>query len=568
MTQNVRSQNGRRKICLLSAAIMLYSAVPGLASASVALPAVPLPDSGQALRSTQRNERVLPEAQRPGVVVEQGEAAVQLGENGQKVKVEDIVITGQELFEPEELAALYQEQLHKELNFGELNQIAAVITQYFRERGYLVAQAYLPPQEIVQGRVEIAVVIGSYGDILLKNNSAAEDEAIKRQLAGLHPGAYVNNRDLERAVLLAGDLAGVAAKFTLYPGKKAGTTDIIVEAHNKENVKKGSLSVNNWGNRFIGRTQGTLYYHLDNAAQSGDSFSLGVTHAGAGLDSGYAGYRLPLSEGVDLSLGYSKVRYSLGEEYDFLGAHGTAYSQYTNLDWKLVRSRLANTTLQLGYGHKKLQDWMDFSGDVTQKRSHSLSLGVTGDSQDKLWGGGMNAYSLKWYDGRLSGYSDSFLPTGSWQKTNYSLLRQQAVNHRLSAFVAINGQLASTNLDSSEKFSLGGANGVRAYPADEASGDEAWLMTSELHWLLPVGSTKGTLKLIGFYDQGVSHREKYPSTAADNRRELAAKGLGLSWTVGNQYAVRVDYAWKAGSEQAVSDNDKSGRLWLQGITYF
>ncbi|WP_312337495.1 ShlB/FhaC/HecB family hemolysin secretion/activation protein [Anaerospora hongkongensis] len=568
MTQNVRSQNGRRKICLLSAAIMLYSAVPGLASASVALPAVALPDSGQALRSTQRNERVLPEAQRPGVVVEQGEAAVQPGENGQKVKVEDIVVTGQDVFAPEELAALYQEQLHKELNFGELNQISTVITQYFRERGYLVAQAYLPAQEILQGRVEIAVVIGSYGDIVLKNDSAAGDEAIKRQLAGLHPGAYVNNRDLERAVLLAGDLAGVAAKLTLYPGKKAGTTDIIVEAHDKENVTKGSFSVNNWGNRFIGRTQGTLYYHLDNAAQSGDSFSLGVTHAGAGLDSGYAGYRLPLAEGLELNLGYSKVRYSLGEEYDFLGAHGTAYSQYANLDWKLVRSRLANTTLQLGYDHKKLEDWIDFSGDVTQKRSHSLSLGVTGDSQDKLWGGGMNAYSLKWYDGRLSGQSDSDLPTGSWQKTTYSLLRQQAVNHRLSAFVAINGQLASTNLDSSEKFSLGGASGVRAYPADEASGDEAWLMTSELHWLLPVGSTKGTLKLIGFYDQGVSHREKHPSTTTDNRRELAAKGLGLSWTVGNQYAVRVDYAWKAGSEQAVSDNDKSGRLWLQGITYF
>lgn len=563
MTRNTRSQNGRKKICLLSAAIMLYSAAPGLAA-----PSVDLPDSGQALRSTQRNERVLPEAQRPGVVVEQGEAAVQPGESGQKVKLEDIAVTGQDVFAPEELAVIYQEQLHKDLSFSDLNKIAAAITQYFRERGYLVAQAYLPSQEIVQGHVEIAVVVGSYGDIILKNSSAVGDEAIKRQLSGLHSGAYVTNRDLERAVLLAGDLAGVAAKLTLYPGKKLGTTDVIVEAHDRENMSKGSLSLNNWGNRFIGKTQGTLHYHLDNAAQAGDSFSLGVTHAGAGLDSGYAGYRLPLAEGLDLSLGYSKVRYSLGEEYDFLGAHGTAYSQYANLDWKLVRSRLANVTFQLGYDHKKLEDWIDFSGDITQKRSHSLSLGVTGDSQDKLWGGGMNGYSLKWYDGRLSGQSDNDLPTGKWHKTTYSLLRQQAVNQRLSAFVAINGQLASTNLDSSEKFSLGGANGVRAYPADEASGDEAWLMTSELHWLLPVGSTKGTLKMIGFYDQGVSHREKHPSTATGNRRELAAKGLGLSWTVGNQYAVRVDYAWKAGNEQASSDNDKSGRLWLQGITYF
>ena len=562
MIKGVRRQNRHQEICLLSAAIMLYSAIPGFAAP------VGLPDAGLALRNTQRNELTLPETQRSELVIKQGESAVQPDESKHKVKVEAIVVTGQDVFASAELAALYQEQLHKELTFSELNQIAAVITEYFKARGYLVAQAYLPAQEIVQGRVEIAVVIGAYGEIILKNNSMVEDAAIRQQLSALRPGAYVHNRDLERAVLLAGDLAGVAAKVTLYPGKEAGTTDIIVEAHNKENMPQGSLSVNNWGNRFIGRTQGSLNYHLDNAAQAGDSFSLGVTHAGAGLDSGYAGYRLPLAEGLELNLGYNKVRYSLGEEYDFLGAHGTAYSRYVNLDWKLVRSRLANTTFQIGYDHKKLEDWIDLSGDVTQKRSHSLSLGVTGDSQDKLWGGGMNGYSLKWYDGRLSGQSGSDLPTGSWRKTTYSLLRQQAITSRLSAMASVNGQLASTNLDSSEKFSLGGANGVRAYPADEASGDEAWLMTGELHWLLPTGGSKGVLRLIGFYDHGVAHSDKHPSNTANNRRELAAKGLGLSWTVGNQYAVKLDYAWKAGSAQAVSDKDRNGRLWLQGVSYF
>ncbi len=564
MRKSVRCQNRQKEICLLSAAIVLYSAVPGLAA-----PAIDLPDAGQALRNIQRSERILPEAQRPELDIREGEAAVQPGESGQKVKVEAIVVTGQDVFAPEELAALYQAKLHKEMTFGELNRIAADITQHFRAQGYLVAQAYLPAQEIVQGRVEIAVMIGRYGEIVLKNSSLVDDGVIRQQLSGLRPGDYVNNRNLERAVLLAGDLAGVTAKLTLYPGKAAGTTDILVEALNKESEAKGSLSVNNWGNRFIGKTQGNFYYQLDNAAQAGDSLSLGVTHAGAGLDSGFVSYGLPLAEGLELDLGYSKVRYSLGEEYDFLEAHGTGYTKYARLNWKLVRSRLANASLLIGYDHKRLEDLLGISEAVTQKRSHSFSLGLTGNSQDKLWGGGMNGYSLVWYDGRLSGESNiSDPPTGSWQKTAYSLLRQQALNPRLSAMVSVSGQLASTNLDSSEKFSLGGANGVRAYPADEASGDEAWLMTGEVHWLLPVGSSKGTLQLIGFYDHGVSHSEKHPYDAVNNRRELAAKGLGLRWTVGDQYAVKLDYAWKAGSEQAVSDKDRNGRLWLQGISYF
>ncbi len=563
MIKGVRRQNRHQEICLLSAAIMLYSAVPGLAAP------VGLPDAGQALRNTQRNELTLPETQRSELVIKQGESAVQPEESRQKVKVEAIVVTGQDVFAPAELAALYQEQLHKELTFSELNQIAAAITEYFKARGYLVAQAYLPAQEIVQGQVEIAVAVGAYGEIILKNSSMVEEAAIRQQLSGLRPGAYVNNRDLERAVLLAGDLAGVAAKVTLYPGKEAGTTDVVVETGNKEGEANGSISVNNWGNRFTGKTQGNFYYHLDNAAQAGDSLSLSVTHAGAGLDSGYAGYRLPLAEGLELNLGYSKVRYSLGGEYEFLGAHGTAYSQYAYLNWKLVRSRHSNMNLQAGYDHKRLEDMISVAQAVAQKRSHSLSLGLSGNSQDNLWGGGANAYSLKWYDGRFSGQSNIIDPfSGSWQKTTYSLLRQQAITPRLSAMTSVSGQLASTNLDSSEKFSLGGANGVRAYPADEASGDEAWLMTGEVHWLLPTGSSKGMLKLIGFYDHGVSHSEKHPYGTVNNRRELAAKGLGLSWTMGNQYAVKLDYAWKAGSEQAVSDKDRNGRLWLQGISYF
>ncbi len=42
-----------------------------------------------------------------------------------------------------------------------------------------------------------------------------------------------------------------------------------------------------------------------------------------------------------------------------------------------------------------------------------------------------------------------------------------------------NTQAAFTNLGSSEKFSLGGANGVRGWPAGEASGDSGAILSAE-----------------------------------------------------------------------------------------
>lgn len=554
----------RKYLCAMVTALLLSSSWTGFAA-----PSAEMPGAGQALRNAQNVERSLPSIQNPNVEVGETVRPPMPPDTGFKVQVERIEITGQDIFSQSQLDELLKDQIHKERTFTELNQAAAIITQYFKDHGYLLAQAYLPAQEIANGKVEIAVLVGRYGDIGLKNTSMVSDQAIKKQLIGMKSGSYINNSDLERAVLLAGDLAGVSAKITLSPGKNTGTADVIVEAKAKEGDTKGSISLNNWGNRFSGSNQGTVNYIFDNAAHMGDRLIAGITNAGSGLDVGSAGYTLPLAEGMNLNVSYSKVHYSLGADYADLNAHGTAYTNHVDMTWNLKRSRDANFNLLLGYDHKRMQDLTDATGVVTNKWDDAVSFGINGDSLDKLWGGGANSYSLVWYSGNLGAQSNTTLPpTGKWNKVTYNVLRQQKLNKRLFLQEALSGQWASTTLDTSEKFSLGGANGVRAYPADEASGDEAWLLSSELHWIIPVKSNKGVLQLIGFYDAGVSILDKNAADVDGNRVALAGKGLGFSWTVPENYSVKLNYAWKASSTVATSDTDKDGRLWLQGVKYF
>jgi len=557
-----KRRNKHKKLSVLTTALLL-----SMSATSFAAPE--LPDAGNALRNTQITERSLPKEERPDLTVKEPALKPPVAaDQGLKIRVEEIVVTGQDLFPTAELVTLYQDKLHQELTFSDLNEITKKITQYFKAQGYLVAQAYLPAQDIDKGRVEIAVVVGRYGDIILKNKSLASDQAIRHQLAALQTGDYINNQDLERAVLLAGDLAGVNAKVTLLPGKNTGVADCIVEATEKTGNVHGNIAINNWGNRFIGQMQSAFNYQLDNLAHGGDVLSLSTTRADNEISLTGASYRLPVADSLILNLGYSKIRYWLGEDYDYLNAHGTAYSKHADLTWAVNRSRMANMNLQLGYDHKDLRDQIDSISSVTNKFSHAVSLGVNGDSRDKLWGGGVTAYSLQWYNGDLSAQSNTSLPpTGHWNKTVYSLFRQQTINQRLFLQTTFSGQWASTNLDSSERFSVGGANGVRSYPADEASGDEAWLFSGELHWTIPLKQSKQILQLIGFYDSGVSHIEK-DSTDTDNRRSLSGAGVGVLWGMPSHYAVKVNYAWKIGSNAAQSDTDKSGRLWLQGVTYF
>lgn len=528
--------------------------------------AAEIPDAGKILQDSQQKEKKMPERINPSVTLEE-EIKIPLEDKpGLKVFVKHYRINGQNVFASSQLEQLLVSYTDKEENYQGLQEAAGVITKYFRSQGYLVAQAYLPVQELEDGTVEIAVVVGKYGEIILKNQSSVKDQVIFRQLSGLKPGSYVKSNSLERAALLVGDISGIETKLTLTPGKKGGMTNVIVEAKNKEQRTQTSLSFNNWGNRFTGSNQGLLNYLQNNVSGMGDSLAIGVTYTGNGLCTGNISYELPVMEGGNLHFGYSKVHYELGADFSYLNAYGNAETNHLDFTYTLQRSRNRDQFLQLGYDYKKLEDNIDFNSTNTKKNSHMISLGYSGDSFDKLGGGGMNSYALTWYHGSLSS-SDTTMDNSKWEKINYTFDRQQYLNDNLSLFLSLSGQRADTNLDSSERFSLGGATAVRAYPSGEASGDEASLFTGELRWTLPNNSGKSLTQLTAFYDLGNSRIQKNPDVVEGNKRCIAGAGLGINYFVPGNYGIKAYYAWKTGTEAAQSDEDKNGRFWFQ-VTKF
>lgn len=525
------------------------------------------PDAGKVLQDSQQKEKKLPKKEEPKVTVEEELKAPLKGQDGLKVFVRHYKITGQNIFEPSELEQLLDFYNNKEQNYQGLQEATAVIARYFRSHGYLVAQAYLPVQELQNGTVEIVVLVGKYGEIILKNQSSVKDRVIFRQLSGLRQGNYVKNSNLERAALLVSDISGIEAKLILTAGKKAGMTDVIVDAKDKEQRTQTSLSVNNWGNRFTGSNQIIGNWFMCNPSGAGDSLAVGIANAGSGLLTGNISYELPVIEGGNLHFGYSKVHYELGEDFASLDAYGNAETQHLDFTYALQRSRNSNQFFQLGYDYKKLEDYIGFTNMDIKKHSHMVSLGYMGDSFDKLGGGGINSYALTWYHGGLSS-ADSPIADSNWEKISYSFNRQQYLTDGLALFLSVSGQRASNNLDSSERFSLGGARAVRAYPSGEASGDEACLFTGELRWTLPNKGRKNRTQLVAFYDVGDSRIEKNPIVVEGNKRHIAGAGFGINYLVPGNYAIKAYYAWKAGTEAAQSDNDKNGRFWLQATKYF
>ena len=553
----------KHKTILRKSACAVLAASFILGAGATVYAADPLPSAGDVLRDSRQTERKLPERQTPNVTVEQIKPPM-ANDQSLKVFVKSYQFTGQDLFSQDELTGLLTTYTNKDMTMASLQEAAEVITKHFRAKGYFVAQAYLPQQDITEGNIEIAVIIGRYGDLILKNKTVVSDSAIRRQLSALKNGDYIQTANIERATLLAGDMPGVAIKATLTPGKTAGTSDVVIEATPKGAEWQSYVSANNYGSRLNGYNKVNLSTTYSNPFRQGDRLIGNISRSNNSQDTGDIYYQIPVAEGSTLNLSYSKVNYELGEEFAGTGYSGTAYTKHVDWTYALRRSRVSNQYIQFGYDHKKLEDINPSEPDNAISRM--VTLGLSGDSSDTLWGGGANSYSIIYYNGSTSSGSP---PSGSWNKTTYSFMRQQYLDDRLALFVSLSGQRSDSNLDSSEKFSLGGPNGVRAYPVSEASGDEAYLTTAELRYTVPAAQKGSIWQLSAFYDHGVSNLQKHSLKPDDNRRSLSGVGIGVQYVKPSDYAIKATYAWRVGNNEPQADTTfGNGHLWLQAMKYF
>ena len=98
--------------------------------------------------------------------------------------------------------------------------------------------------------------------------------------------------------------------------------------------------------------------------------------------------------------------------------------------------------------------------------------------------------------------------------------------------MSLNGQWAQKNLDSSQKFSIGGANSVRAYRSGVLSGDTGTFGSLTVRYLLPNlpgMEYVGNWQLSGFVDTASVQTNKNPWSSGSNEASLSGAGVGLNW---------------------------------------
>jgi hemolysin activation/secretion protein len=509
----------------------------------------------------------------PAIRVQQGAAPAATVGDTTRITVQRLQIPAAPVFTEAELIAASGFTPGSELTLGELRNMAGKIVSYYQTRGYFLAQAYLPAQDIQDGVVTVQVLAGQYGKIELRNTSNLSDSLASNILGGLD-GTTIATAPLERRLLLLSDLPGVQVGSTLAPGASLGASDLIVDVQPGSRVN-GSIDADNQGNRYTGRNRIGATLNINELAGIGDVASLRAFTSADGLNYGRIAYQGQAGL-LRLGTAYTYMDYKLGKEFAVLDAKGTARIASVYASYPLIRSRATNLYAQVSYDDKDFQDKTESTGTVNDKTAKVWMLNVNGDTRDSLGGGGVSNYSLTYTTGKVDIETPVALlidqltvkSNGTFHKLGLTAARVQNLDADTSLFAIVNAQTASKNLDVSEKMGLGGVGGVRAYPGGEAYGDQGYVVNLELRRNLPFAALPGQLQLVGFADTGTVKLNRNQWSAGDNRRTLSGAGVGVTWTGANALLVKAYYAHKLGNAAATSAPDKAGRFWLQAIKYF
>lgn len=558
------------------------------------LVAAPFPDSGSmyrqfkddALRNIAR-DRETPEAQIP-------KKEKIIFDDSHQIHVNGFQVVGNEHLSQEELHRVMQPFINRSLNTTQLHDAANTLMVYYRKQGYFAAKVYIPPHSIHNGIVTLHVYEGHLqenGIELMNSGERVNSDIIMTLLESTLKPGIIKKEDYERAILLTNDFPGITARSTLYPGSEVGTARFRMQTQD-EDVFNGNVDYDNFGQYYSGENRFGTTLYFNSPTKHGEELVFRLVTTGEYSNFGYADLAVPIINN-DLRIGTSVdfFKYKLNHEFREVGAKGDAFNARAYVKYPFVRSRHFNLHGEASYNYTNLVD-RNNSGELADRVLNTGIFRISGDHDDDYLANGVTYFDAYVTVGNLDldgnrGYKEFDALTadtaGGFAQINAAISRLQHIAGDLSTYISLSGQLASKNLDTSQKFFLGGPYSVSGYPTGEASGDDGVLLHADLRYDFYDLPWKGDLQLSAFYMYGWTKIFHDPwdgwqgsNDIITNDITLQTAGFGLSQSWSDTAVVRAMLGWQIGDNDIrdpiagkASDGSSSDyRFWINTIFYF
>jgi len=574
------------KIALLFS--IIFSAL--MAPLAMAAPAVDgtAPDAGRILQQIERDMDVQPVAPLPEV---EAQPAPTEEEQGPLITVKRFVFTGNRMLSEEVLQAAVAPLLNRSITVSELKTSISLISAVYRKNGYLVTATW-PEQDITEGVVQIHVVESVMGELKFDGSYGKDFKRVKplvfeRYIQAAAPkGQPLNQDKLGAALTLLDDLSGADAAGSLQAGSAEGSTDVVLKVKDQP-LLNGYVLLDNSNGRQTGREKFTATLAMASPSGYGDNLTATALHSD-GTDYLRLAYKLPVgSSGLQLGVNASAMHYRVtSPEYAESKLSGQSSAYGLLAQYPLMRKQSSKINLSLELDQKYFKNKGDEAGTVVVTSDYKLqvaALSLSGDRTDTWLAGAQSSASVNLGVGRvdMDGSRDTHAEgdrlgantQGDFVRLRWNLNRNQFLTDSISLNLSGSGEFANNNLDSSEKFYLGGVNGVRAYPTSEGAGSAGVLWVAELFKYFPNNISASAFIDRGRVKQFVDNQNLANTAVLSENNAYSLKGYGasLAWQGPYRTNVKATYAHRIGHNPnpTANGNDQDGSkrydvFWLSG----
>jgi len=499
---------------------------------------------------------------------------VELAANEPKIK--KINFKGNQRITDLQLSRVVEKYVGVLINTDMLVQATEAVNNFYRKMGYL-AFAEMPNQDLTDGDVLIQISEARFSGAVVEDPTGqlSKTNLVQNTIEQQQPkNSLVDLKAIDKATSILAETPGVKTSVSLRPGTNSGETEAVATIAEGKKID-GNVSIDSAGAKSIGELRALGKVTLNNPLGIGDSADAQAVHS-KGMDFQRVSYTLPVGySGWRAGINVSNSQYNLiASEYIALNAKGPSSSQGVDLSIPLLREKDTQLSLQFSFDQKRFRN--EAAGEVqSQYTGSALTSTLSGSasqSQNSTTSGNVQLVrGTIDLSGSTASHISSDLSTvqtaGNYAKLKFNISQKYDFDANNTGLVSLQSQFANKNLDSSEKFYLGGMQGVRAYPTNEAGGSLGNLFTMEWQRQYMLQDTRWTAS--GFVDYGdvtVNRNNSYLGASTLNKYSLSGYGLWLGASVPSKQGIstfRLIWSHRLGNNPGANSStgaDQDGTL--------
>ena len=219
----------------------------------------------------------------------------------QVIFVENISVSRSEILSDEEISSVIRPYLNRKVSIKELYAMLDQFNTLYREQGYALARAILPPQRIVDRSVDVQLIEPTVDRLRVEGNKSTRRTFVMKRVEQKE-GEIIDLGQLEKDLVRMSSLYDISVRSTLEPGSKFATSlvNIVVDEPNRFSAL---VFTDNAGRDEIGLYRYGTYATMRSVFGVRDAFNVGGVFA-EGMSNFFVSYDLPVNT-MDTRLGVS-----------------------------------------------------------------------------------------------------------------------------------------------------------------------------------------------------------------------------------------------------------------------